>query len=186
MTAPESFHTARLILRKPRSADAAALFASYAQDEQVTRYLRWRPHKELAESETIIENFLKKWDAGTEFSWFLFTSSKGDLIGSIAARIEEHEVELGYVLARSFRGQGLMLEAITAIVDWVFAQPPFSRVRAICDVENKPSARLLEKAGFTREKILERWIVAPNISPVPRDCFLYAKGQPSPRASLES
>ena len=160
MTAPEIFHTARLILRKPLPADAPALFASYAQDEQVTRYLRWRPHKELAESETIIEHFLEKWDAGTEFSWFLFTSSKGDLIGSIAARIEEHEVELGYVLAQSFWGQGLMLEAITVVVDWVFAQPSFSRVRAICDVENKSSARLLEKAGFVRKEVLERWMVA--------------------------
>jgi ribosomal-protein-alanine N-acetyltransferase len=175
MTAPESLQSARLVLRKPRPADAPALFASYAQDERVTHYLRWRPHNELAESETIIERFLEKWTAETEFSWFLFTSSQVDLIGSIAARIEEHEVELGYALAQAFWGQGLMLEAITTVVDWVFEQPTFSRVRAICDVENKSSARLLEKAGFIREEILERWMIAPNISQAPRDCYFYAK-----------
>ena len=44
-----------------------------------------------------------------------------------------------------------------------------------CDTGNRASARVLGKAGFEREGILQRWEVHPNISVVPRDCYSYAK-----------
>ncbi|MCG2592746.1 GNAT family N-acetyltransferase [Ramlibacter sp. XY19] len=49
------------------------------------------------------------------------------------------------------------------------------RVHAACDVENRPSQRALEKAGFMREGRLERFTVHPNISPEPRACYMYAR-----------
>ena len=49
------------------------------------------------------------------------------------------------------------------------------RVCAVCDVENKPSARALEKVGMQREGTLRRYIVHPNVSPEPRDCFVYSR-----------
>lgn len=45
----------------------------------------------------------------------------------------------------------------------------------VCDVDNPASARVMEKAGMTREGILRRWHIAPNISPEPRDCIVCAK-----------
>jgi [ribosomal protein S5]-alanine N-acetyltransferase len=32
----------------------------------------------------------------------------------------------------------------------------------------------MEKAGLARDGILRRWLVHPNISSEPRDCFSYA------------
>jgi RimJ/RimL family protein N-acetyltransferase len=176
MTAvPESLPTPRLVLRKPSGDDAPLLFASYAQDSQVTRYLMWRPHQTLSESKAIIEHFLQKWSEGSEFCWFLFTRSENELIGSIAARMQQHEIDLGYALARKYWRRGLMVEAIDTVTNWAFAQYSISRVRAVCDIENHASARVLEKAGFSREAVLERWAVHPNISELPRDCYLYVK-----------
>jgi [ribosomal protein S5]-alanine N-acetyltransferase len=48
------------------------------------------------------------------------------------------------------------------------------RIGAVCDVENIGSARVLEKSGFVREGLLRRWLLHPNISDEPRDCFSYA------------
>ena len=175
MNAPELLHSARLSLHKPSEDDASILFGSYVRDERVTRYLMWRPHRTIADSEGIIQHFLHGWSTGSEFCWFLFTRSDHELIGSIAARVKQHRVELGYVLARSFWGRGLMLEAISVVVQWAFTQPALFRVGALCDTENHASARVLEKAGFEREGILLRWAVHPNISDVPRDCYSYAK-----------
>jgi [ribosomal protein S5]-alanine N-acetyltransferase len=59
--------------------------------------------------------------------------------------------------------------------DAALARPQFFRARATCDVENRPSARALEKSGCLREGRLERYIVHPNISPEPRACYLYAR-----------
>ena len=142
MTAPELLHSARLSLHKPSEDDASILFGSYVRDERVTRYLMWRPHRTIADSERIIQHFLHGWSTGSEFCWFLFTRSDHELIGSIAARIKQHRVELGYVLARSFWGRGLMLEAISVVVQWAFTQPALiSRGRTLRHRKSRVCAR---------------------------------------------
>lgn len=44
-----------------------------------------------------------------------------------------------------------------------------------CAAENPSSARLMKRAGMTREGVLHRWQVFPNLGPVPRDCLFCAK-----------
>ncbi len=45
----------------------------------------------------------------------------------------------------------------------------------VCDVENVASARVMETAGLTREGVLRRWAVHPNLGDAPRDCWSFAK-----------
>jgi RimJ/RimL family protein N-acetyltransferase len=47
-------------------------------------------------------------------------------------------------------------------------------VWATCDVENLASARVLERVGMTREGVLRRWTVYPNLGDTPRDCLCYS------------
>lgn len=47
MKPPEVIETERLRLRRPVMEDAEVIFAEYAQDAEVTKYLTWRPHKRL-------------------------------------------------------------------------------------------------------------------------------------------
>jgi RimJ/RimL family protein N-acetyltransferase len=89
-------------------------------------------------------------------------------------RPEAHRLDCGYVLARPWWGHGLISEALTAVAEWAMAQPDIRRLGAVCDVENLASARVMEKAGLEREGILRRWILHPNISSEPRDCYSYA------------
>jgi ribosomal-protein-alanine N-acetyltransferase len=42
-------------------------------------------------------------------------------------------------------------------------------------VETLASARVMEKTGMTRAGLLRRWIIHPNISDEPRNCFSFAK-----------
>jgi RimJ/RimL family protein N-acetyltransferase len=67
-----------------------------------------------------------------------------------------------------------MPEAIAAMVKITFEPPAVYRMEATCDVENKASARALEKSGFFREALLRRYTIHPNISSEPRDSLLYA------------
>ena len=55
MNPPDRFETERLLLRLPRRDDAPAMFAAYAQDAEVTRYLTWRPHKSIEETYAILD-----------------------------------------------------------------------------------------------------------------------------------
>ncbi|MDL1864001.1 GNAT family N-acetyltransferase [Betaproteobacteria bacterium PRO5] len=96
-------------------------------------------------------------------------------IGMLEARIYLHTVDIGYVLARKNWGIGLMPEAVAAFTELALAQLACFRVQATCDIENNASARTLEKAGFMREAVLQRYTVHPNISSVSRPCFMYAR-----------
>src|SRR3954463_16425025 len=55
---PDEFETARILLRPVRTGDAGAIFSTYAQDEDVVRYLIWRPHRNLSETQAYIQHCL--------------------------------------------------------------------------------------------------------------------------------
>jgi [ribosomal protein S5]-alanine N-acetyltransferase len=171
---PESLTTARLILRQPRTEDAPLIFAAYAQDPEIVRYLTFRPHRDLKDTQEAVERFLENWQTGKSYCWLIFRSDPEELVGAISAR-EDQGMNLGYLLARPFWGQGFMSEALNAVTAWAFAQPSVFRVWAVCDLENEPSARLLERNGFHQEGVLMKWSRHPNVSDVPRDCYCYAK-----------
>lgn len=180
---PESFTTARLLLRKPRVEDAPLIFAGYAQDPEVVRYLTFLPHRDVQETDEVVSRFLENWRSGKSFSWLIFLRDSGELAGAISAR-HDQGINIGYALGHPFWGKGFMSEAVTAVVDWAFSMPGVFRVWAVCDLENAASARLLERNGFREEGTLRKWSLHPNISEIPRDCYCYAKTRDSISGSL--
>lgn len=171
---PGTLHTTRLVLRRPTLEDARDIFERYTQDPVVTQYLRWRPHKDIAQTESFIQRCLHAWDTGQGFPYVITLRQERGPIGMIDLRISGHRAEIGYVLARAHWGHGYMTEAAKALVDWALNQPAIYRVWAVCDVENAASIRVLEKVGMKREGVLRRWLIHPNVSDEPRDCFCYA------------
>jgi ribosomal-protein-alanine N-acetyltransferase len=174
MNPPETFQTERLILRKPRMDDAPAIFEAYAQDPEVTRYLVWKPHEDVCETEQFLSACLELWHAGKDFAYAITLKEEKKLIGMLGLHPMNLKVEVGYALARPYWGKGYMTEVLCAVIDWVFTQPDIFRVQAICDVENIGSARVMEKAGMPREGLLRRYVLHPNISAEPRDVYMYA------------
>lgn len=173
---PELLQTERLVLREPRDSDAAALFAAYTQDIEVARYMVWRPHTALLETEGFIAQCRRDWADGLRQAYVLAVrENTSQPIGMLDARVSAHTVDIGYVLASACWGKGIMPEAVRALTGDVLSRPGFFRVQATCDVENRASARTLEKAGFVLEGRLERLLVHPNVSAEPRACFLYAR-----------
>lgn len=51
-----AIETSRLLLRRFRNSDAPAVFANWANDEMVTKYLTWPPHKSVAVTEKVISD----------------------------------------------------------------------------------------------------------------------------------
>jgi ribosomal-protein-alanine N-acetyltransferase len=130
---PESFTTARLLLRKPRLGDAPLIFASYAQDPEVVRYLTFLPHRDVQETDEAVSRFLENWRSGKSYCWLIFQRDSDGLIGAISAR-HDQGIIIGYALARPFWGKGFMSEAVNAVVEWGFSMPGVCRVWAVCDL----------------------------------------------------
>jgi ribosomal-protein-alanine N-acetyltransferase len=172
---PDRFETARLLLRPVTHEDADAIFDTYAQDEEVTRYLIWRPHTSRRETAAYIERCIAT-PPEIERTYMVVGREDDVVRGALALRQRApHRLDCGYVLARCWWRQGLMTEALSEVAGWGLRQPSVFRVGAVCDFENIGSARVLEKAGFVREGLLRRWLVHPNISEEPRDCYSYAR-----------
>ena len=171
---PTRWETERLELTPACVADAPAAFESYTSDPLVSRYLIWRPHRSLDETEQFMRRCENAWREGSAFSWSLRLKLDGSFAGMLAARVRQHSVDIGYVLARRLWRQGLMSEAVGGLIDWAMNQPQIYRVWALCDVENIASARLLEHVGMQLEGTLRRRLVHPNLSDEPRDSLCYA------------
>jgi [ribosomal protein S5]-alanine N-acetyltransferase len=174
MNPPELFITDRLLLRKPTLSDAEAIFNTYAQDPEVTRFLTWFPHKSILETQEFIIGCLASWKGGQRFPYVITLKENDSVIGMIEIRIDGFKADLGYGMGKNYWGNGYMVEALLALVGWALGQPGIYRVWAVCDTENTKSARVLEKGGMQREGVLRRFIIHPNISNEPRDCYLYA------------
>lgn len=165
--------TPRLRLRWPRLADAPEIFAAWATDVEVTRYLTWTPHEVV---DTVVSEFLRpaiqRLGRGDEITWMVEHPDDG-LIGSISGRPHpDHGVEIGYAFARSHWGAGYATEAVRAVVDAFLGRDGVVRVWAYTHVDNTASGRVLEKAGLQREGTLARWGRCGAGEPV--DCHVYA------------
>jgi [ribosomal protein S5]-alanine N-acetyltransferase len=68
-----------------------------------------------------------------------------------------------------------MTEALAEVTRWALDREDIWRIGDVCDVENLASARVMEKVGMTRDGLLRRWTMHPNVSDEPRDCFSFAK-----------
>lgn len=174
MKMPESIGTQRLVLRGPKLDDARPMFAGWAHDEEVTRYLTWRPHTHLEQTQASILRFISAWNDNTRFPYIITHKGTGEVMGMIDPRIEGSKVGIGYVIGRAYWGKGYMTEATKAVIAWAFEQPAIYRVYATTDVENIASQRVLEKAGMQCEGILKKYIIHPNLSDIPRDSYIYA------------
>jgi ribosomal-protein-alanine N-acetyltransferase len=171
---PDTVETPRLHLRRPVPTDAERIFQTYAQDREVTRYVEWVPHASVETTRKFIALCQDRWINSVTFPYVITRKEDRELLGMIEVRLNAHRANLGYVLARAYWGNGFMPEALAALVKITLQPPTIYRIEATCDVENKASARALEKSGFLREGLLRRYIIHPNISPEPRDSLLYA------------
>jgi [ribosomal protein S5]-alanine N-acetyltransferase len=171
---PDRIGTARLVLRRPRPSDAGAIFEDYARDTEVLRYLAWRPHEDVSDTLGFLAAREAAWERGEVHAYVAALKVDDRPVGMIELQPCGHKVAFGYVLGRAWWGRGYMPEALSALVGWSLAQPDIWRAWAFCDVENRASARVMEKAGMRFEGVLRRWSVHPNLGPEPRDCLSYA------------
>lgn len=174
MQMPEQLETERLILRKPHIDDARPIFEGWAQDPEVTRYLTWRPHQRIEETQAFVQSCLLAWEHKTRFPFMITLKENDQLVGMIDSRIDGPKLSIGYVAGRTHWGKGYVPEATRAIINWAFQQPSIYRVYATTDVDNTASRRVLEKVGMQCEGILRKYILHPNISDIPRDSYIYA------------
>ena len=87
--------------------------------------------------------------------WATIYKETGEFIGRCGLTpmdIEGHEeIEVGYMLAKEYWGQGLATEAAKAILEYGSNQVGLSRLICVINPENQASSRVALKIGMTLE-----------------------------------
>ena len=171
---PERFTTARLILRRPEETDAEAVF-EYGSDPEVARFADWPRLTSIDEARGAAARAALRWASGGEYGWRITVAPDDTPVGGVACSFDGDRAEFGFLVHRKLWGRGYATEAAGAVFGWMTSLPALHRIQATCDIENVASARVLEKLGLRRERVLQDWTVRPNLPGKPmRDAFLYS------------
>jgi ribosomal-protein-alanine N-acetyltransferase len=144
--------TQRLRLRQVEPRDAEDVYPTLA-DEETMRY--YGPiYPSLAAVQDYIAERQGDYARRDAIRWGITLKDADTLIGSCGFHhFDEgyHRAETGYILNRAYWGQGIMGEALSAILTYGFTEMELHRIEAIIDVANERSKGVLLKLGFQYE-----------------------------------
>lgn len=163
IAAPPVVETPRLVLSVPTAADGGLVFQRYASDEEVTRYLGWRRHRTVADTEGFLDFSAKQWAREGAGPYLIWSAEDGRLLGGTGLGLEPgNQAVTGYVLAKDAWGKGYATEALTAMVE-VATDIGVLRLYALCHPQHRASWHVLEKCGFARDPSWNLQVEFPNL-----------------------
>lgn len=145
--------TERLILRAFLPSDLAD-FYEYASIKGVGEMAGWHHHESIEKSEEILNNFISE-----DKTFAICLKQSGKVIGSLGVEkygMEEKLTEfngykgreIGYVLSKDYWGKGIMPEAVTAVINYLFCDLNFDFLTCGYYDFNSQSKRVQQKCGF--------------------------------------
>lgn len=163
--------TERLILRPFVLEDATALYYC-AKNPKIGPAAGWAPHTSVAESQKVIQEAL----TGELIFAIVLKDHQSDVIGCIDLAIgkrsfmSDDEGEIGYWLAEEFWGQGLVPEAVRAVLTQGFDIMGLAYIWCAAFIDNKNSQRVQTKLGFKYIKTIEN-VEFKQIEAVKTECL---------------
>ena len=150
----QTIETSRLILRRAIREDAEPMFRNWASDPEVTKFLTWPAHSDIAVSEMVIGSWLQEYEKDSYYQWMIELKEIGQPIGSISVvrqndRVEE--AEIGYCIGSQWWHRGIMTEALSAVIAYLFDEVGMNRIAARHDPNNPHSGGVMRKCGMKYE-----------------------------------
>jgi ribosomal-protein-alanine N-acetyltransferase len=158
------------------------VFARYACDPEVTRFLGWPTHQSVSDTEAFISFSTSQWEREGMGPYLMRSRETGLLLGSTGLGLmptgksdKTYRAMTGYVLAVDAWGQGYATEALSTMVD-VARTIGLTSLSALCHPQHEASIRVLDKCEFARDLRWTRPIVFPNLlSGVPQDVWCFTR-----------
>lgn len=149
--------TARLVLRPFRIEDDHDMFTNWASDAEVTKYLMWPTHNSIEVSQYVLNDWIPHYTEPDYYQWAI--TIDGHAIGSIA--VVEHDdrvgkAHIGYCIGRNWWHQGIMSEALQAVMNYLFDVVGYNRLDSRHDPRNPNSGAVMRKCGMKYEGTLRQ------------------------------
>ncbi|MGM0896631.1 MAG: GNAT family N-acetyltransferase [Bacillota bacterium] len=159
MQFPE-LETERLQLTEITEQDVDRYYA-LMQREDVTYYYGMDRLLEKEEAIEMIRAFRVIFEFKRGLRWGIRLRGGEELIGTIGLnqlQLRSKKTEVGYELHPDYWRQGLMEEALRAVLAYSYEELGLYRIGAVTYPENIGSNRLLRKMGFTQEGRLRGYL----------------------------
>jgi len=152
--------TERLILRRFVPEDVEAAFRNWESDEQVTKFLRWPAHREIATSRKVLGEWIEQYEKKDFYQWAITIKEEGnEPIGTISV-VDINErldmVHIGYCIGSKWWHRGITSEAFAGIIPFFFEEVKVNRIEALHDPNNPNSGKVMEKCGLKYEGTLRQ------------------------------
>lgn len=152
-----TIETKRLKLRKLSVSDSEAMFRNWASDPEVTKYLTWGAHESEEVTKTLLADWEKQYENNDYYQWGIELKSLGEVIGTISVvstKESTDEAHIGYCIGRGWWHQGIMTEALGAVIMFLFNEVKCNRIVACYDTNNPHSGDVMKKCGMQFEGIM--------------------------------
>jgi ribosomal-protein-alanine N-acetyltransferase len=160
--------TQRLALRPMTQRDAPALFAILGNEEAMRFW-----HRPAIRRLEVVEEMVREQIAAAPACCYWTVFLEDDPIGSCDLSLidrDQARAETGFLFRPDRWGHGYAGEAMAALADYAFDSLDLDVLVARTHVANKAARRVLEKLGFTLERVVQNHQPAPGIR---MDCALY-------------
>ena len=157
----KTLHTARLTLRAFRESDAEEMFHNWANDPEVTKYMTWTPHGDVA----LTRQLCAQWEKEAEETYQWAMVYEGEVVGGVSilgADAYQESGTLGYCMAKKCWGRGLMTEAVKEVLRFAFEEAGFARISGEYAAPNLGSGRVQEKSGLKYEGTRREFFRLPS------------------------
>lgn len=154
-------HTERLVLRCWSPEDAPALRRALDDCDAHLRpmipFMKDEP-RSLQQTARWLRGHRAAFDLGQMYRYAVFDAEEQNLVGEnmLLARVGPGGLEIGYWTHKDAIGKGFATEASSAMIRVAFEIEKVKRVEIMCAPENKASASIPARLGFTHEATLKK------------------------------
>ena len=148
----QTIETERLTLRRFELTDAETMFRNWANDDEVTRFMRWQTHKDVDVSRGVMQQWVESYKDDSSYHWGICLKD-GEMIGSIGAFVTEidYRANIGYCIGRKWWNKGYTSEALKALINYMFTNTDIERLEAYHAAENAASGKVMLNVGMAHE-----------------------------------
>ncbi|NLJ58619.1 MAG: GNAT family N-acetyltransferase [Tissierellia bacterium] len=155
----KELETERFILRKFKMSDAKDVYNNWASDRDSAKYNAWKIHSSIEITKEYLYSWIQAYEGQYYYNWAIVSKDNKEVVGSISvSRVKKRKkyCEIGYTIAKKLWNRGIATEVLICVINFLTKEEGFKTIRALHDVRNLASGKVMKKAGmkFVKNKLM--------------------------------
>ncbi len=150
-----------ILLRQFCVGDYESVFLNWANDSEVTKYLNWKTHETISDSEKYVRRTVLQYSDLFFYHWAIVAKTEGKFpIGAIFVTEVDDQVDkvhIAYNIGKQWWNKGYTSSSLRLLIRFFFEEVLVNRIEARHDPRNPNSGLVMKKCGLKYEGTLRQW-----------------------------